>query len=178
MINSALAASASAGQDPSFFATSSFWAAVAFIIVVAAAARPVGRGIAGALDVRSNRIRDQIEEAQRLREEAQQMLASYQRKQRDAAKEAEEIVSAAEAEAKRLAEAEQAQLEHSLKRREQQAKDRLNQAEQDAVNEVRSKAVEIAVQAARDVIAEQITAQKQNALIDKAIDELPSRLHH
>ena len=82
--------------------TPEFWVAVGFVILVAAIARPVWRGLTGALDARSERIQRTLDEARTLHEEAQHLLAEYQRKQRDAAGEAERMIERARIEAERL----------------------------------------------------------------------------
>ena len=105
------------------------------------------------------------------------MLASYERKQRDAAEEAESILTAARREAERLAADAKVDLEHALKRREVQALERIAQAEQAAIAEVRGRAVDVAIEATRRLLAEQLTSAQRNALIDSAIGELPKLLH-
>ena len=154
-----------------------FWVLVAFIIAVALVWKKAKVAIAGALDERAAKIRAELDEAQRLREEAQSTLALYQRKQRDALKEAEEIVSHARAEAERLAAQAQRDLEAALKRREALAGEKIAQAEQKALAEVRGTAVDVAIAAARKLIAEELAPDKRNALIDDAIAVLPQRLH-
>ncbi|MCA1908939.1 MAG: F0F1 ATP synthase subunit B, partial [Magnetospirillum sp.] len=129
------------------------------------------------LDARAAKIKARLDEAARLREEAQEMLATYQRKQRDAMKEAEEIIAHAKAEAERLAAQAAKDLDASLKRREAQAMDRIAQAEAAALREVQNVAVEVAVSAARQVLASSITADQAAKLVDGAIAELPQKLH-
>ena len=109
-----------------------FWVAVAFVIFVAATFKPVKLALTGALDNRATTIRAQIDEARRLREEAQAALAEAQRKHRDAAGEAEALIASAKEEA-RLLQAQAAEnLETTLARREQLAMERIAQAETDA----------------------------------------------
>ncbi len=153
------------------------WVAITWLIVVTLVARPVFRGITAALDLRREKIKARIDEAERLRTEAQEMLATYQRKQRDAMQEAKDIVAHAKAEAERLAAQAAKDLDELLKRREQQAMDRIAQAESEAMREVRNTAVDIAVNATRTLIAENLPADKAAALVDAAIKDLPGRLH-
>ena len=108
------------------------------------------------LDARAARIKAELDEAQRLRDEAQHLLAEYKRKQRDAVKEAEEQMRAAQEEAERQRERAEADLAASLKRREQQALDRIAQAETEALAEVRTLAVDLAVGATRKLLAETV----------------------
>ncbi len=157
--------------------TPEFWVALAFIFLVAAIFKPLAGFITGALDARSERIRRSIEDAVQLREEAQHVLAEYQRRQRDAAGECADIVSHAEAEAKRIAEQAAARLEATLKRREQLALDRIAQTEAEAVQAVRSATVDIAIAATRRLLSARMDAATGGALIDAAIADLPARLH-
>ncbi len=153
------------------------WVALAFVLVVLLLAKPVFRGIAAALDTRGEKIRARIEEAERLRAEAQETLAAYQKKQRDAMKEAEAIVAHAKAESQRFAAKAAAELDELLARREQQAVDRIAQAEAEAMRDVRNLAVDIAMKATRQLIAETLSAAQASALVDAAIADLPNRLH-
>lgn len=176
-IAQAAEAAAQHGEHGGFFTDPETWVAVTWLIVVALVARPVFRAITAALDLRREKIRARLEDAERLRTEAQEMLASYQKKQRDALKEAEAIVGQAKAEAERLTTQAAANLDDLLRRREQQAVERINQAETEALREVRNKAVDIAINATRKLIAENMSSEQASALIDQAIKDLPNRLH-
>ena len=173
----AFAADTAAHPAAAFYEDPTFWVMIAFVITVVAAFRPAYRMITTALDKRAETIAKQIEEATRLRDEAQELLASYQRKQRDAVKEAEQIVAAAEEEAKYLGERAAENLERTLKRREQGALDRIAQAEAKAVAEVQSLAVDVAVDATRRLLVEQVAGKKADDMVDAAIEELPEKLH-
>ena len=168
-------AAGEAGSE-AFYHAPEFWVMVAFVILIAGTAKTVFRMATEALDKRGRTINDQIEEAVRLREEAQDLLASYERKQRDAAEEAERIVERASAEAERLSEQAAADLEAALKRRERQAMDRISQAEATALDEIRALAVDVALDAAAKLLADKMTAGKSNDMIDQAIKDLPKKL--
>ncbi|MDR3435952.1 F0F1 ATP synthase subunit B [Telmatospirillum sp.] len=170
-------AAAQHAEHGGFFSEAETWVAITWVIVVAFLARPVYRGITAALDLRREKIRSRIEEAERLRAEAQEMLASYQKKQRDALKEAQGIIANAKAEAERLAQQAAANLEDLLKRREQQAVERIAQAEAEALREVRNQAVDIAIGATRRLIADNLSSEQASALVDAVIQDLPNRLH-
>ncbi len=159
------------------FSTPEFWVAVGFAIFIALTAKPIGKLIVGALDERAAKIKAGLERATQLREEAQDLLAQYQRKHRDALKEAEAIVEHAKAEAERLSAQAQADLETALKRREQLALQHIAQEEARALAEVRAAAVDLAVQVAGRLIAERIDAARSDALIDDAIKQLPGKLN-
>jgi F-type H+-transporting ATPase subunit b len=160
-----------------FYTTREFWVAIAFAIFVAAAARPIWRVLAGALDARAARIKTEIDEATELREEAKTLLASYQRKQRDAVREAAELVEHAKAEADSARRKAAEQLAATLQRREQMAMDRIAQAEAQALQQVRDAAVDIAAAATRRLMAEHLDTKKAGSLIDAALAELPEKFH-
>jgi F-type H+-transporting ATPase subunit b len=153
------------------------WLLGALAIVIAIAWKPAKRGILGALDGRAQRIASELEEAKKLREEAQSRLAELQRKQRDAMNEAEEIIAHARSEAERHREEAAKALEDQLARREQQAMDRIAQAESQAAADVQRLAADLATAAARQIIAEQVDDKKAAEMIDQTIQDLPNRLH-
>jgi F-type H+-transporting ATPase subunit b len=154
-----------------------FWVLVAFVLAVALVWRKASAAIGQSLDARAAKIKAELDEAQRLREEAQQALASYQRRQRDALKEAEAIVAHAVADAQRLGQQAARDLEAAIERRQRQAEDKIHQAEAKAVAEVRAVAVDVAMSAARQIIGESLDASRGAQLIDDAIQALPQRLH-
>lgn len=154
-----------------------FWVALVFVAVVAMFYKPAMRAIGATLDGRSAKIRAQIEEARKLREEAQALLSEYQRKQRDAMAEAEKIIAAARAEAIRLKADAEKDLEFAIERRKQQALDRIAQSEAQALAAVRNTAVDVALAAAEKLIKDSLDPGKKQALTDKAIAELPARLN-
>jgi len=131
----------------------------------------------GALDKRAERIRNELDEARRLREEAQQLLADYQRKRQEAEKEAAGIVAAAEREAKLMAEEARQRSEDYVARRTALAEQKIGQAEQDAVNEVRARAVDIAVEAAGRILADKVDARADAGLFKAALADVRTRLN-
>ena len=177
LISAALAASGSEAHSQPLLAQPEFWLTIAFAIFVIAVAKPLGGKIAAALDSRSKLIAREIEEAGKLRDEAQTLLASYQRRSRDAIKEAEQILTNAKIEAQRIQDEASANLEASLKRREQLALDKIAQAEARAVEDVRNAAVDVALAATRQLIEQNLDAAKSTALVEDAIKDLPKRLH-
>ena len=133
-----------------------FWATVAlFLFLGLMVYLKVPGMLTKSLDERANRIRDELEEARRLREEAQQLLAEYQRKRTEAEKEAGDIVAAAGREAEALRQDAKEKADEYVARRTTMAEQKIAQAEREAVNAVRSSAVDIAVEAARRVLAQQ-----------------------
>ena len=173
----ALAAEAGQSGAEGFFASPEFWVLVAFVILVGLAFRPLFRKIAGALDDRSAAIRRHLDEARELREEAQELLASYQRKHRDSAAEAQAILDLARDEAGLMTERAMGEMERTLERREQLALNRIAHAESKALDEVRDAAADVALDAVKRVIAETVTGEKADALIETEIKELPKKLN-
>ena len=154
------------------------WVAVAFVLFVGVIVYLKVPGmITRALDERADKIRRELEEAQRLREEAQALFADYQRKQKNALKEAEEIISHANLEAKRLAAQAEADLKAALERRRALAELKIAQAEAQALKDVRDAAAEIAVAAAGQVIAGQLKGPAADALVERAIADVKAKLH-
>ncbi|GGF16553.1 ATP synthase subunit b 1 [Aliidongia dinghuensis] len=154
-----------------------FWIAIAFVVAVAILIKQAAPGIIGSLDARAARIKEEIEEAKRLRAEAEATLAEYQRKQRDALAEAQSIVARAKEDAERIGRETEAELEAALRRREASTMDKIAQAEAKALAEVRHVAVDVAIEATRALLREQLDPQRGSKLIDDAIQELPKRLH-
>lgn len=155
-----------------------FWVGAAFVLFIGIVAYyRVPQMLLGSLDSRARRIREQLEEAQRLREEAQTLLATYERRQRDALKEAEGIVAHARDEARREAEEAQAKLALQIERREQLALEKIALAESQAQKQVRDAAVEIAIAAAESVIRRHLTDDRATGLIDESIRDLRRHLN-
>ena len=154
-----------------------FWVFLAVVIFVVVVWKPARRAIVGGLDARAARIREELEGARKLRDEAQEALAAYQRKQREGAAEAEEIIAHARAEAERIAAQSARDLEEMLRRRQLLAEERIAQEEAKALAEIRAIAVDVAILAARQVIAAQLDEKRGAALIDDAIAALPHQLH-
>ncbi|MBO6782143.1 MAG: F0F1 ATP synthase subunit B [Alphaproteobacteria bacterium] len=165
------------GYSEPFLQQAETWVLAGFIIFVAAVARPLWRAMTGSLDKRAEAIKAELDEAQRLREEAQHTLAEYQRKQRDALAEAEAIIAEAREEAKRMQKATEERTSASLERREQQALDMIAAAEARAVADVRALAADVAIDATRRVLEDVVEGQKGDELINEAIAEVPAKLN-
>jgi F-type H+-transporting ATPase subunit b len=133
--------------------------------------------IGGLLDKRAIAITAELNEAKSLREEAQTLLASYERKHREVQEHSERIIAAAHEEAKLAAEQAKKDLEATVARRLASAGDQIASAQAKVIKEVRDEAIKVAVAAARDVIAKQMTAASGNALIDDAIATVEAKLH-
>ncbi|MGB0574559.1 MAG: F0F1 ATP synthase subunit B [Alphaproteobacteria bacterium] len=157
--------------------TPEFWVAVGFLLLMGILAKPALKAITTGLDGRAEKIKASLDEAASLREEVQSLLADYQRRQRDATREVDEMLANAQAEAERTAKEAADALAASLKRREQLALDKIAQAEADAMQAVRNTAIGVAVSATQRVLTEQLDDAAAAQLIDSAIAELPAKLH-
>ena len=154
-----------------------FWVLVAAVVFVAAVWKRARQSVIGSLDARATRISAELEAALNLREEAERTLAEYQEKQREAAAEAEAIIAHAKAEAERIAAQSMRDLEEALRHREVLAQERIAQEQAKAIAEIRTIAVDVAMSAARQVIAASLDDRRGAALIDDAIAVLPRQLH-
>lgn len=158
-------------QDPTF------WVAVSFVIFVALTYKKVGGLIGGALDQRGARIRAELEEAQRLREDAEKVLLECQKRQLEAESEAEKILAYAREEAERVRVRAETEVQNAVKRREAQAVDRIAQAESQALAEVRNVAVDLAIAATRQLFNDRLAAGQPDPLLDNSLKTLRTALN-
>lgn len=129
------------------------------------------------LDKRAEGIRGDLDEARRLREEAQEIYASYERRQREVSGQAEQIVANAKREAEGQAAKAKDDLKVSIERRLKAAEEQIASAEGDAVRAVRDRAVQTAVAAASELLAAQVASGSRSAGIDDAIEDVARRLN-
>jgi len=155
-----------------------FWVGAAFLLFIAILFYfKVPAMLTGVLDDRSAKIAKDLEQARLLREEAQALLATYERKQRDALSEAEEIIAHAKEEAQREAEIAAKKVDEAIARRQQSALDKIAMAEAQAEKEVRDAAIEIAITAATAVVAQQAKGDRADDLIATATADLGRHLN-
>ncbi len=133
--------------------------------------------LGGMLDKRAETIKAELDEAKALREEAQTILASYERKQKEVAEQSERIIANAKKEAEAAATQAKADLKVSIERRLTAADEQIASAEAAAVKQVRDSAVGIAIAAAADVVASKSAAADQDQLIEDSIAEVKAKLH-
>ena len=159
-------------QDPAF------WVAVAFVgflaVLVYFKVPPL---IAKQLDARADKIREELEEAKKLREDAQSLFADYQRRQHDALQTAEEIVARAKEDAEILRKESIQELEATLARRQELAEIKIRQAEEKAIAEVQGIAVDVAIAAAAKLMQDGLKGDKADTLIDQSISGLEQQLN-
>ena len=156
--------------------TPEFWVAIGFLLLIGLVAKPAWTVITNTLDSRAKKIEENLNEAASLREEVQHLLADYQRKQRDATREVDEMLSNASTEAERLLKEGSEKLAESLRRREELAMDKISQAQADAMQTVRNRAIEISILATQQILTEQLDQDAAAKLIEKSIQELPDNL--
>ena len=155
----------------------SIWATISLVIFLAVAIYfGVPKMITKMLDTRIAKIEEDLSEAKRLREEAEALLVDYERKRVSAESEAEGIVTAAKEDAKRLADEANAALTDLIARRTKAVEEKIAQAEAQALAEVRAKSADLAVNAAR-IVLEQQMASKGNDLVAKAIQDVAAKLN-
>lgn len=155
-----------------------FWVGVAFLaFVLILIYYRVPALIAKSLDDRAAAIRKELDEARRLREEAQALLADYQKKHRNVGQEADVIVETARREAEALANETRASMTESLERRTRMAEEKIERAEAQALDEVRASAIDVAVAAAEKILREKMAAGGDASLVDQSIRDLRGRLN-
>jgi len=154
------------------------WVAIAFVIFVGGMLYlGVHRTLASALDKRAERIKAELDEARRLKEEALALVESYRRKKQEAEKEAEDIVASAKSEAERLEAEAKTRVEDFVARRTKMAETKIAQAEAQAMSEVRAAAVDAAVAAAESILAESAKGKVAADLLAKGIQDVRTKLN-
>lgn len=159
-------------QDPAF------WVAIAFLGFIALLTYlKVPSMVTKQLDERAEKIKAELDEARKLREDAQALFADFQRRQREALTTADEIVARAKEDADILKQDSIAELEVSLKRRQELAEAKIRQAEEKAVSEVQNIAVDVAIAAASKLMQDGLKDNQSDALVDQSIKDLGSQLN-
>ncbi len=153
------------------------WLLIALLLFLAAIWKPLRTRALPALDARAAKIRAELEEAERLHEEAKVLLAQQQQQLEEGERLAREIVERAEAERRRLEQQTRAQLEALVARRSQQAEERIAQEEARAVAELRRRAAELAAAATGQVLRSRIDAAKGKRILEQAVEEVVQKLH-
>ena len=155
-----------------------FWVAVSFVLFLLILAKfGVHRKVLGALDERRAAIKADLDEAQRLREEAKSMLADAERKRQAAQQEAEGIIEGARAEAERLAGEAKQKVEEFLARRTKMAENKIAQAEAQALADVRAAAAEAATGAAERILTQTAKGKVADDLIQRGVDDVRKKLN-
>jgi F-type H+-transporting ATPase subunit b len=160
------------------FAEPEFWVAVGFVILMIVFAYVgVHRTVLTALDHRRDRIKSELDEASRLKDEAAKLLADYKARGATAEREAQDIVAAAKAEAERIAAEAKAKMEDFVVRRTKTAESKIALAEAQAIADVRSAAADAAVAAASSILAQSVKGSVADDLLAKGIAEVRQKLN-
>ena len=155
-----------------------FWAMIAlFVFLGIVLYLKVPALVTKSLDDRATSIRDELNESRKLREEAQAILAEYQRKRKEAASEAEEIISSARNEAEAMSADARRKTEEFVTRRTAMAENKIAQAEAQALNDVKSAAVEMAISAAESIVSSKIKGAAADKIIKSSIAEVKAQLN-
>lgn len=155
----------------------SLWVAISFVIFFAIVFMLGRKSVTASLDGKITEIKNEIETAERLRVEAQELLAQYQRKQRDAEKEAGEMLEHAKKQAKQLKKDAEKDLAVSMDRREDQLAERLKRIEENAISEIQSHAADLAVQASQEMIIKTLDDTLNASLNEKTIIDIAKRIN-
>jgi len=154
------------------------WVTLAFLVFVGVLVYVgVPKLVAKSLDERAARIKGDLDEAKKLKDEAAQLLAEYERRRHEAESEAEGIISGAKAEAERMAIEAKAKIEEFVARRTKMAEIKIAQAEAQAAADVRSAAAEAAVAAAERILTQEAKGERANVLIAKGIEDVRKKLN-
>ncbi len=155
------------------FAGPTIWVFFAIVLVVAGAMyKGIHKMMAKALDDRVDGIRNELEEARQLREEAQALLASFQRKQVEAEEQAKDIVKQARLDAETMATNARQDLKERLERRAEQAEAKIKNAETQAMSDVKARAVDLAAKAAEQILRNDLSSTDHGALVKTGIAEM------
>jgi F-type H+-transporting ATPase subunit b len=155
-----------------------FWVLLSFLLFLGLIIWKGVPGIVGrTLDARANAIRTELDEARRLRDEAQQLLADYQRKAREAEGEAKSIIDAAKREAESLAAETRRALTEQVERRTKAAEEKIARAEAQAISDVRAAAVDLAVKASETILQAKMSGEAGGSLTETAIRDLKGKLN-
>lgn len=155
-----------------------FWVAVAFVIFAAVVWKAGGfTALTQGLDARGKRVQAELDEAQRLREEASRVLADYRQRREEAEREADAIVASARDEAERVSRETHERMTDFVARRTAAAEAKIAQAEAQAAAQVRAAAAEAAVRVSETVLREQVQGEKAQQLLAKSLADVRSKLH-
>jgi F-type H+-transporting ATPase subunit b len=164
-------------HEEAFYADPHFWVALSFVLFMVVFVRKVLPLINQALDKRAEGIRDELDQATRLREEAEELLKTYKLQQREMQKQAKEIIENATRDAAAIRANAAEELKATLARRRQQAEDNIKRAQTDAHALIKREIVDLAVVKAKTVVAAQLQDAKEDPAIQRALAEIERQIH-
>ncbi|MGE4314341.1 MAG: hypothetical protein AB7E85_08755 [Pseudobdellovibrionaceae bacterium] len=159
-----------------FFANTANWVAISFVIFAFVAYKAGRASVLNSLDEKIEKIKRDLHTAENLRVEAQELLAQYQRKQREANSEAKRILDTAKKHTAQIQAQAEEQLEEAAMRRESWLAARLERMEADAIKEIKAQASELAIAATTEILSTRIDQDINARLIDQTLEELPQKL--
>lgn len=158
--------------DFTFLHSQMFWLALCFVVLLGFMQKFAVPVIAKSLDARAEQIKQDLADAESLKNQAQEMLEQYNNKMQEANKQAQEILEQAKQNAKELNDKRSAELEQSLKDKAEQAEKRIESAQRKAIKEIQTEASKIAILATEKLVLETVNAKKAKELTTKAVEEL------
>jgi len=173
IISQAFASTAAHAGEHNMFQDPTFWVGIAFCITVLSLIKLAGKAIGGVLQARAEKIASRLDEAAKLRVEAEKLLAEYTARHEKLEQTTRDALKEAEKNAQQLKENIKKEFEDKLKHREETAYQRLDRAMEEASGEVRDLAVTIAMQAVEKILSEKLSGEDGQRLIENAIDSLP-----
>lgn len=156
---------------------SNLWVLVSFLIFLYVAFKFGRQSVVSSLDSKIEKIKHDLDTAESLRVEAQELLAQYQRKQREASKEASKIIKTAEEHAAHIQEKAEADIEKSMKRRDIWLKERVARMEEDALQDIRARAIDLAIEASEKVMLAHIDEKTHADMVKKTAKHIPDNVH-
>lgn len=153
-----------------------FWVAVSLVVFLVIAYKPAKKAFLASVDGKIDEVKAEVEQAAKLRDEAQALLAEYERKQQQSAAHAEEMIAAAKREAEESKTLAEEELRISLERQQKLAEERIALAEEKAIREVRAAATDLAIAATEKLITERAAGPDGDRLVDQAIAGLSTKL--
>lgn len=157
-----------------FYLSAEFWVAVAFVLTVTLLSRPIYKAVKGMIIKNIDNIRNEIDEAAQLQNDAEKMLASYEKKFRNVKKEAEDILKKSQNEIDYLRKASMSQLEQEMKQKEKDMADKLKTAKDNAINEITNLAGGLSIKAVQEIIQNKLQEKDLSKLIDASIKKIES----
>lgn len=164
-------------NDVGLLGDTNLWLTASFLIFLFILWKMGKDAFTGMLDKKIEHIREEIQTAESLRTEAQELLAQYERKHRDSMQEAEVIVMNAKKHAEQIRKTAEAELDESIERKERQLAERLERMKQNAIDEIRQHAANLAIQATKEIIVDQMDKKVSDRLIEGSIEDIGKQVH-
>ena len=165
------AAATTGHEHEAFYQGAEFWVAMAFILTILLLARPIFKAVCGMIEKHIAGVRERINSAEQLQHDAEQLLASYERKFRNVKNEADAILKKSQNEIDYLRKASISRMEQEMAQKEKDVADKLTEAKNSAVREISEVAGNLSINAARKIIEEKLGDKEVDALIEASINK-------